>query len=258
MSNLIIAHARAYEQLKKWDRKKADKDSLYPAHVGVIHNIIPIQPLNPEQDKIAAEFHNNLHNTLYLNALKEGVIDFKTGKKVLVKHVSGKLDWLGVNYYTRLVVRARKSILARLFAGLPVIPVQVKGYGFYCDPGSKSLDGKPVSDFGWEVYPEDFKKALELALNYKVPIIVTENGIADAKDVLRPNYIKEHLKVLEEIVEGNKSIIGYLHWALTDNYEWAHGFKMKFGLCEVDLKSKKRKRRPSSIVFEKIVKENEI
>ena len=69
-------------------------------------------------------------------------------------YLKDRLDWLGVNYYTRPVVKGRKSILARLFAGMPVIPEIVQNYGFLCTPNSKSAGGMPTSDFGWEVFPE--------------------------------------------------------------------------------------------------------
>ncbi|MEM3648127.1 MAG: family 1 glycosylhydrolase, partial [Thermoproteota archaeon] len=83
---------------------------------------------------------------------------------------------------------------------------------------------------------------------YGRPMFVTENGVADSEDTLRPRYIVEHLRVLEEIVNRKSvDVRGYFHWALTDNYEWAQGFSMRFGLYSVDLNTKKRTPRKSSV-----------
>ena len=66
---------------------------------------------------------------------------------------------------------------------------------------------------------------------YEKPLYVTENGVADERDALRPSFITEHLKVLERVVNEEKiNVRGYFHWSLTDNYEWAKGFGQKFGL----------------------------
>ena len=87
------------------------------------------------------------------------------------------------------------------------------------------------------------------------PIYVTENGVSDAKDVLRPRFLVEHLKVLDRAINEEKiDVRGYFHWALTDNYEWAKGFGQKFGLYSVDLATKVRKSRKSAEVLERIVK----
>ena len=90
---------------------------------------------------------------------------------------------------------------------------------------------------------------------YGKPLYVMENGVADAKDVLRPSYLVEHLKVLEKAVSDEKiDVRGYFHWALTDNYEWAKGFVLKFGLYSVDSETKLRKSRNGAEVLKKIIK----
>jgi len=246
-------------QLKSGIQLRLTGDSAEPAQVGVIHNLIPIQPLNSERDSEAADFFNHLHNILFLDAVKRGVIEFKfRARKIFASHIKDKLDWLGVNYYSRLVVQGERSIIVKLFTGIHSMPEPVKGYGFYCDPNSRSLDGRPSSDFGWEVYPEGLEESLKLASKYKVPLMITENGIADSMDSIRPSFIVTHLKVLERLIEEGLEIKGYLHWALTDNYEWAHGFRMKFGLYAVDLSTKKRIKRRSAEMYRKIVEMGEV
>jgi len=258
--NMAIAHARAYDAIKKTDPIKADEDSLSPADVGLIHNVIPARPLSTESkaDVKAAQFIDHLHNHFFPESACNGWLDtnfngIKT-KEEVKSYVGKRLDWLGVNYYTRFVVKGKKSLLARLFAGIPVIPEMVRNYGFGCQPNSKSVDGRPTSDFGWEIYPEGMLEALKLMERYGRPLYITENGTADANDVLRPKFVTDHLEVLDQaIAEDKLDVRGYFHWALTDNYEWAEGFNMKFGLYSVDMETKRRRERKSAKGYKRTI-----
>ncbi|MEM4896301.1 MAG: family 1 glycosylhydrolase, partial [Ignisphaera sp.] len=91
-----------------------------------------------------------------------------------------------------------------------------------------------------------------------LPLMVTENGIADAMDRYRSRYIVSHLAYIHRAIEGGVDVKGYLHWALIDNYEWARGFGMRFGLHYVDLNIKKRYPRPSALVFKEIARNKEV
>ncbi|MCC6039932.1 MAG: family 1 glycosylhydrolase, partial [Thermofilum sp.] len=149
--------------------------------------------------------------------------------------------------------------LLSLVTGLPAIPVLVEGYGYQCKPRSTSAAGRPTSDFGWEVYPEGLAEVLSVAVETRKPVMVTENGIADADDRLRPHYIALHLKTLEDFLEEKRgAVTGYLHWALTDNYEWADGFRMRFGLFHVDLQTKRRTKRPSADLLARVIAEGTV
>lgn len=261
--NMVVAYTRAYDAIKKLDTVKADSNSQSPAHVGLIHNVIPTQPLKSGEklDVEAARFMDNLHNQFFPRAVAEGWLDRNLNgvcEKGEVKNYLGlRLDWLGVNYYTRFVISGKRNLLARLFAGIPAVPEITPNYGFGCQPKSVSADGNPTSDLGWETYPQGILEALKAMAKYGKPLYITENGIADAEDKLRPNFIENHVKVLEKALNQEKmDVRGYFHWALTDNYEWAHGFKMKFGLFAVDLKTKKRIMRKSAKIYKKIVETN--
>jgi beta-galactosidase len=117
----------------------------------------------------------------------------------------------------------------------------------------------PTSDFGWEVFPEGILQALKAMERYKRPLYITENGIADARDDIRSKFIIDHLQTLNKALNEEKiDIRGYFHWSLTDNYEWAKGFSMKFGLCAVNLDSKKRIKRKSAGIYKKIIENQEI
>jgi len=257
--NMVNAHARAYDAIKEFDTRRADGDSPSAAWIGVIHNMIPAQPLNPSDrlDQEAAALMDRFHNRLFAEATISGWFDsnlngIRDGDEAH-PDFGNRLDWLGVNYYTRYVVRGKSPILARLFAGLSVMPEQVEGYGYACEPKSVSLAGRPTSEFRQELYPEGLGDSLVEASEFGRPIYITENGTADSDDSYRPKYLLEHLKVAEKLVDENKiDLRGYLHWSLTDNYEWAQGFDMKFGLAAVDLKTKARKARRSADVFRRI------
>ena len=259
-SNMAVAHARAYDAIKTHDTVKADADSSSPAYVGLIHNVIPAEPFSGDSslDIEAASFMDNMHNHFFPRAIVRGWLDknFKgVEEKGEVKdYLKHRLDWLGLNYYTRFVVKGRGNLLARIFAGIKAVPEIVPNYGFACQPNGTSADGRPSSDMGWEVYAEGLIKALKSMAVYEKPIYVTENGVADEKDAIRPDFIANHIEALERALNEEKiDVRGYFHWALTDNYEWAKGFKMKFGLFAVNLKTKERKMRKSAETFKEFV-----
>jgi beta-galactosidase len=259
--HVALAHARAYDAVKRADTVKADEDSSAAADVGVIHNVIPVKPQTDNEDDVnAAKVMDYLHNHYFMQSATKGALKFsfkETGKEAK-PYMRDRMDWLGVNYYTRFVVKGRKSVLARLATGMTASPNLLQGYGFACEPRSKSLDGLPTSDFGWEIYPQGILEALNLMKVYGTPMYITESGIADAEDTLRTQFLVDHLKMLDRAVNEEKiDLRGYLHWSLTDNYEWAKGFGMKFGLYAVDLKTKKRTPRKSAEIFNKIIETGE-
>jgi beta-glucosidase len=76
--------------------------------------------------------------------------------------------------------------------------------------------------------------------------MITENGLADGKDEYRRWWIEETLVAMERALSEDIKLIGYLHWSLLDNFEWAYGWWPKFGLIDVDHKTMKRTIRPSA------------
>ena len=92
------------------------------------------------------------------------------------------------------------------------------------------------------------------------PIYITENGLADADDKLRPEFIREHLKYIYQAINEGIDIRGYFYWSLLDNFEFVEmrGFWPRFGLVEIDYKTQERKIRPSALVYAEICKNNKI
>lgn len=117
-------------------------------------------------------------------------------------------------------------------------------------------ENKEISDFGWEIYPKGLYHVVMHSSAMKKPVFIFENGIADADDDQRPMFIKEHLRWLNKAIEDGADVRGYFHWSLLDNFEWAEGYQMKFGLAEVDRKTFERSPRPSFYLYRDIIKEN--
>ena len=129
---------------------------------------------------------------------------------------------------------------------------RIKGFKF------NQNENKIVSDLGWEVYPEGIYHVLKNLRKYKKPIYITENGLADAKDKLRKDFIRDHLFWIHKAMEEGIDVKGYFHWSLMDNLEWHKGFEPEFGLIGIDYKTLERKPRPSAFYYAEICKNNSL
>lgn len=144
-----------------------------------------------------------------------------------LKKVVKQCDWLGVNYY---------------------FSDRVYGYRVH-NPDIK------VNDLGWDMSPTNIQYALErLHEKYQLPIIITENGLADSEDVHRQWWITQTLLAMQKALDNGVKLEGYLHWSLLDNFEWDKGVWPQFGLVAVDNVTKERTIRPSALWFGKIIK----
>lgn len=121
----------------------------------------------------------------------------------------------------------------------------------YYENFSRANPKVPVSDLGWYMEPEGLHVLLvRIWAHYKKPIIVTENGVADANDQYRRWWLEETVIAMERALSEGVDIRGYFHWSLLDNFEWAYGWWPKFGLVEVDRQNNmKRTVRPSAKWF---------
>jgi len=107
-----------------------------------------------------------------------------------------------------------------------------------------------LSDLGWDMQPQNIEFVLEeLYRRYKLPIIITENGLADRGDEYRKWWITQTLQAMAKALRKGVDLRGYLHWSLLDNFEWASGFWPRFGLLAVDRATMKRTARPSAVWF---------
>jgi beta-glucosidase len=140
------------------------------------------------------------------------------------------LDFIGINYYTRMVVRSQGDLSTRLL-------------GSVCREHTHTGQG-PVSKIGWESYPQGLNHVLERFGRLRLPLLVTENGIATDDEDLRTRFIAEHLKVISNAIQSGMDVIGYLYWTLMDSFEWTDGFNAPFGLAGVDSRTQSRTPRP--------------
>lgn len=157
-----------------------------------------------------------------------------------LKKSKGALDYIGLDYYTRELTRLDIAKPAQLFK-----------------EGSANKEAA-VTDLGWEIYPQGIYLALVKLKNYGLPIIITENGLADGADSQRAQFILNHLIQVHRAIEEGIDVRGYLHWSLLDNFEWAEGFRPRFGLVEVDYATQRRRIRVSAHTYAKICKTNAI
>lgn len=112
-----------------------------------------------------------------------------------------------------------------------------------------------MSDIQQNMQPADIQYILErLYRKYKLPIMITGNGLADANDENRKWWITQTIIGMQNAIEYGVKLIGYLHWSLMDTFEWSYGKWPKFGLVQVDYKTRERKLRPSAAWFGRIIK----
>ena len=138
--------------------------------------------------------------------------------------ISEKTDFLGINYYSRAILKSKKT-------NNKEFPI-------------KNFSGEKTK-FGWEVFPDGLEKLLiDINNDYKPnKIYITENGCSydysvnkakQINDVKRINYFKSHLLACRNAIKKGVPLEGYFHWSLMDNFEWAEGYYHRFGLIHVD------------------------
>ena len=109
-----------------------------------------------------------------------------------------------------------------------------------------------------EIDPDGLERFLVRLARYRKPLYVTENGMADAEDGVRPAFILTHLAALHRALRQGADVRGYYHWTLVDNYEWAEGWTTRFGLFALDPQTQVRTPRPSARLFGEIARANAI
>ncbi|NCU39137.1 glycoside hydrolase family 1 protein, partial [Candidatus Saccharibacteria bacterium] len=112
-----------------------------------------------------------------------------------------------------------------------------------------------VSDLGWDMQPYNLYYVLEdLTERYDKPIMITENGLADANDEHRSWWLAETIRALHDSLRKGVNVVGYLHWSLLDNFEWDKGFWPRFGLLKVEYDTMKRTPRRSAVAFARTIR----
>jgi beta-glucosidase len=227
--HMLAAHAAAAAEIRAASPTSA---------IGIAHNMIglvPERPWNP-LDRFATRMAHRLYNRGILEAFATGrfSLSFPPDLVVRVKRpeLPGSLDFFGVNYYSRVHMRC---------------PGRSR---FPADFAYLDRTGRGLTDNGWEIAPEILPSLLKEASSLGLPLVVTENGLADADDSRRGGFLLDHAGALR--MAGGAPITGYFHWSLLDNYEWLDGYGPKFGLYEVDRATMERRPRASVEVFKRL------
>jgi beta-glucosidase len=212
--NLAEAHRAAFNALHQDDPNVL---------VSFAHNapVVEACRLSSRRDRVAARLRDFALNRLFF-CLVGGKLERATAR--------ADLDYIAINYYTRMVVRAGGSVATALF-------------GRICRTHPHENQG-PVSSIGWESYPRGLRSVIDRFGRYGLPILITENGIATDDEQLRLEFIRDHLEVLNDSIRRGVDVRGYLYWTLMDNYEWTSGFDARFGLAGVNPETMVRSPRP--------------
>ncbi len=233
MHHILLAHGCAVERLRGMGAK---------APLGIVLNFDHATPASDSPaDRHAAAVQDAIFNRWFIEAITrqtypaealEGLAPhLPAGWQDDMARIGQKLDWLGVNYYTR-----------HLHAAAPGTPW----------PATREVPGPlPKTQMGWEIYPEGLTGFLtRLARDHvgDLPLYVTENGMANddraaegrVDDAVRTDFVFDHLASTRAAIAAGANVRGFFYWSLLDNYEWAEGYAKRFGLVHVDYISLKR------------------
>ena len=228
--NLMRAHARCYRTLKSMENG-AD------AQIGLVKNINLFDPYrrwNPLH-RFQANLLDGMFNRCWIKGLKTGRFKPPSAlRSITVEGLKGSSDFIGVNYYTHLLAT-------------PFMPTKVE-----IDPLIRPWEER--TDFRYPMYAEGLRRAFEMVAPLNIPIIVTENGVADDDDDMRPEHIRRHLQITSEAIADGFDIRGFYHWSLMDNFEWAEGYEQCFGLYHVNFETQERTLRTSGELYASIAK----
>jgi beta-glucosidase len=229
------AMARAFDHMMAAHAEAAAaiRERVPHAAIGVAHNMMAFAPERRFSmlDRLLARIAHRCYNRGVVEAFATGRWDFVLPPATRIRgrrdDLPQSLDLFGVNFYSRLHLRC---------------PGRQRRIG---DFAYRDVHNRGLTDNGWEIVPHVFADLLQEAAKGGFPLVVTENGLADAADQFRAQFIEEHVSAL-------KDVHGYFHWSLLDNYEWLDGFGPKFGLYAVDRTTMIRTPRASIETFRRL------
>ena len=233
--HLLLAHGLGLQVLR--DGRHAPGQQ-----VGLTLDVSPVEPASDSAaDRAAARRLDGDSHRLFLDPVLRGeypsdVLEQLGGLDQVqvgdLSLISAPIDFLGINYYRRMLVRAVEAGPLQAEVVLP--------------------EGVPVTSVDWPVQPDGLREVLvDLATNYPgmPPIYITENGAAyddvpaadgSVHDPLRLDYLHRHLHALQQAIAAGVDVRGYFVWTLLDNFEWAEGYAKRFGVVHVDYSTQTR------------------
>lgn len=214
----VLRHLREAHERAYRELKKITPE----VPVGLAQNkwlVFPSRPWNPLDRAVAG--------------ISQALLDRWPGRRGRMERVvEAPADYIGLNHYSG-------SLTGATFRDVPP-------------------NWLPKSDFGWAVQPQWMRVCLGELKPLGKPVYVTENGIAAQDDERRVRFLEDVLGQVWQAIEDGVDVRGYFHWTSMDNFEWARGYSMRFGLIAVDLASQERTLKPSADLFSRIAQENSL
>ena len=223
---LCLAHVRMVETIRSAPHGGR-------VQVGLVHNIFQLDPWKRWSPLHWAlcRIGDHIYNESFLRFLRTGRVRVGLAGFGVDEVIAGdRGDFVGLNYYANLLLDPFMS--------------QAPPFDAHTRPGQVR------TDMPYAIYAEGLWRALHRISEVGLPIWVTENGIADgADDGRRATYIRRYLYALRRALSEGVDVRGYCYWSLLDNFEWAEGYQMQFGLYAVDYTTQQRTLRAGARPF---------
>ena len=268
--HLLLGHGLALQAMRAHGVRGADGAAR---SFGITVNLYPVDPASGgDADLDAARRIDGLFNRQFLHPVLRGgypedlLADLSAAMPVDHVHdgdgatIRQPLDFLGVNYYSRFVVRAGDGPRHRPDAASVWV-------------GSNDVEfvsrDVPRTAMGWEVDPQGLHDVLSrVQRDYgPIPLYVTENGAAyddevaedgTVPDPLRVAYLDSHFRTAHRAIADGIDLRGYFVWTLMDNFEWAKGLTKRFGMVHVDFPTQRRIPKQSARWFAEVTRHNAV
>ncbi len=213
LGNLFKAHIEVYNAIKAMPHGQQ-------AQVSIVHQMALFDAkiktgvsglLNPISKMLAKQFNKNFSHEIFMKFFTTGVFEYEVPGEEPVKfkdtRALNSLDFIGLNFYADMT------------------------FG----PAPECHEDEEMTDMDmWAIRPYSLYKAIKEISVFNLPIIITENGIPDAKDDRREKWIIGYNNAVKQALDDGYDVRGYCYWSLVDNFEWNMGHNKKFGLYAVD------------------------
>ena len=231
----LLAHGLAYQIIHE---RQPDAQVGYAKHVRLFNG----QRDGNQLDRYAAGLKRWIFEHVWVMATWDGRIRPPVGWGQPFGPLERSMDFLGLNYYT--VDQTRFSLN----------PANLFGTESF-RPNSELSDSGRDGPFA-EYRPDGLYQVCQEVRQFNLPVYITENGMPDQDDDQRPRWLLAHLHQLHQAIQSGVDVRGYFHWTLVDNFEWAEGWGLRFGLFELDPITQVRTARPSAQLYGEIAGQN--
>ncbi|MCR9166446.1 MAG: glycoside hydrolase family 1 protein [Nannocystaceae bacterium] len=227
LANMLRAHV---------SMTRAIKAPCPNASVGLVLNMPCFDPSRDLLiDRGLAWLQDHAVSGVVLRALESGRLWPPVGLGTRIEGLQTSYDWLGLNYYGRYAVRFSPRAYEMAFGAHVQTPTSKCG----------------ETDWG-QPHPQGLTRGLRRLAPLGVPLLVTENGIQTEDDAVRTAYLRSHVAAVRDALAEGIDVRGYFHWSLVDNFEWAEGWRPRFGLLALDRATGERTPRATAEVYAQI------